>query len=87
MEITDDNLVRSDHPATLSVKESVYCKTCLPLRILDIQYLNKCINFELKIDEKLCTFAALYRSSSDSQDSIEIKLNQVNFEFDSTKLN
>ena len=75
MEITDDNLVRSDHPATLSVKESVYYKTCLPLRILDTQYLNKCITFELKIDEKLCTFAVLYRSPSQSQESIEIKLN------------
>ena len=40
----------------------LYYKTCLPLRVLDIQYLNKCINFELKICDKLCTFVALYRS-------------------------
>ena len=33
----------------------------LPLRVLDIQYLHECINFELKIGDKLCNFAALYR--------------------------
>ena len=37
----------------------------------DIQYLNEGINFELKIDDKLCTFAALYRSPRQSQDNFE----------------
>ena len=46
-------------------------RTCLPLRVLDIQYLNECINFELKIGDKLCTFVALYRSRSQSQDNFE----------------
>ena len=49
----------------------LYYKTCLPLRVLDIQYLNECINFELKIGDKLCTFAALYRSPSQSQNNFE----------------
>ena len=41
------------------------------LRVLDIQYLNECINFELKIGDKLCTFVALYRSPSQSLDNFE----------------
>ena len=63
LEITGYNLVRSDHPASTK-REGVclYYKTCLPLRVIDIQYLNQCMNFELKIGDKLCTFVALYRS-------------------------
>ena len=63
LEITGYNLVRSDHPAnTKRGGVCLYYKTCLPLRVLDIQYLNECINFELKIGDKLCTFDVLYRS-------------------------
>ena len=43
----------------------------MPLIVLDIQYLNECINFGLKIGDKLCTFAALYRSPSQSQNNFE----------------
>ena len=72
MEITGYNLVRSDHPAnTKRGGVCLYYKTCLPLRVLDIQYLNECINFELKIGDKLCTFVALYRSPSQSLDNFE----------------
>ena len=72
MEITCYNLVRSDYPANTKRGEvCLHYKTCLPLRVLDIQYLNECINFELKIGDKLCTFAALYRSPNQSQDNFE----------------
>ena len=54
LEITGYNLVRSDHPAnTKRGGVCLYYKTCLPLRVLDIQYLNECINFELKIGDKI----------------------------------
>ena len=43
----------------------------MPLRVLDIQYLHECINFELKIGDKLCNFVALYRSPSQTQDEFE----------------
>ena len=50
LEITGYNLVRSDHPAnTKRGGVCLYYKIYLPLRVLDIQYLNECINFELKI--------------------------------------
>ena len=72
LEITGYNLVRSDHPAnTKRGGVCLYYKTCLPLRVLDIQYLNECINFELIIGDKLYTFVALYRSPSQSQDNFE----------------
>ena len=69
LEITGYNLVRSDHPAnTKRGGVSLYYKNCLPLTVLDIQYLDECMNFELKIGDKLCTFVALYRSPSQSQE-------------------
>ena len=43
----------------------------MPLRGLEIQYLNVCINFELKIDDKLCTIFAPYRSPSQSKDNFK----------------
>ena len=43
----------------------------MPLRVLDIQYLLECINFELKIGVKLCNFVALYRSPSQTHDKLE----------------
>ena len=80
LEITDYNLVRSDHPAnTKRGGVCLYYKTCLPLRVLDIQYLNECINFELKIGDKLCTFVALYRSSSQSQNNAETFIDNLIF--------
>ena len=62
VEITGYNLVQSDHPANTKRRGICLCyKTCLPLINLDIQYLNECINFELKIGGKFCIFATLYR--------------------------
>ena len=48
----------------------------MPLGVLDIQYLNEGISFELKIGDKLCTFVAPYRSPSQLQDNFDnFKLN------------
>ena len=72
LEISGYSLVRFDH---LSKNKCggvcVYYKNCLPLRVLDIQYLDQCINFELKIGDKLCNFVALYRPPSQTQDEFE----------------
>ena len=85
LKIKGYNLVRSDHPG--SNKRGgiyLYYKTCLPLRVLRIQYLNECINFELKIGDKLCTFFNLYRSPSQSQDIFETFID--NFKLNSETL-
>ena len=41
------------------------------LAFKSLRHLNECINFELKIGDKFCTFLALYRSPSQSQDNFE----------------
>ena len=72
LEISGYSLVRSDHPSNNKRGGvCVYYKNILPLRVLDIQYLHECINFELKIGDKLCNFVALYRSPSHTQDEFE----------------
>ena len=49
LEITGYNLVRSDHSGnTKRGGVFLYYKTCWLLRVLEIQYLNECINFEWK---------------------------------------
>ena len=66
LEISDH---RSDHPSNnKGGGVCVYYKKFLPLRVLDVQYLHECINFELKIGDKLCNFVAPYRSPSQAQD-------------------
>ena len=70
--ISGYNLIRSDHPSnTKRGGVCLYYKNYLPLRVLNISYLKKCLNFELKISDKSCTFIALYRSPSQSQDDFE----------------
>ena len=43
----------------------------LPLKVLDIQFLNECINFEIIIGGKMCNFLCLYRSPSQTRDIFE----------------
>ena len=42
----------------------IYYKNVLPLKVTNIQYLQECVNFEMKNGDKLCNFVALYRSPS-----------------------
>ena len=41
------------------------------MKVIDIQLLNECINFETRIGEKLCSFLCLYRSPSQTRDIFE----------------
>ena len=50
---------------------SILYKSFLPLRILNVQYLQGSIFFELKIAEKAWNFFSLYRSPSQIQDDFE----------------
>ena len=64
--------MRSDHPSNKKGGGiCIYCKSYLPLRNIDINYLNECVRFELMIDAKRCNFIAIYRSPSQSQDLFE----------------
>ena len=66
------NLVCFDHPSNKK-REGVriYYKSYLPLRMIEINYLNECVRFELMVGDKLCNFIALYRSPSQSEDLFE----------------
>ena len=57
LELPGYNLVRADNP-TNTKRDSVgiYYHNYLPLKVIDIQFLNECINFEIKIGGKLCSF-------------------------------
>ena len=72
------HLYRADYPS--NVKQGgrgicIYYKNFLPLKVIDIQYLPECNNFEMKIGEKICNFIVLYRSPNQSQDDFETFLN------------
>ena len=69
---------------SLLILSNTISRTYLFLRVLDIQYLNECINSELKIDDKLWTFVALYRSLSQSQEHLQTFID--NFELNSETL-
>ena len=72
MEILGYNLVHSDHPSNKKRGGvCIYFKSYLPLRIININYFNECVRFELMLDDKLCNFIALFRSPSQSQDQFE----------------
>ena len=60
LEIAGYNLIRSDHPSNKKRDGvCIYYKNSLPLRVLSIHYLQECINFELKIGDKLCNSISL----------------------------
>ena len=72
MKISSYTLVRSDHPSnTKRGGVCLYYKNNLPLRVINIGYLNECLTLELTVGDKTCNFIVLYRSPSQSQDKFE----------------
>ena len=64
--------MRSDNPFNnKGGGVSIYYKNFLPLRLLNVQYLQECINFELKIGGKTCNYMSLCKSPSQIQDEFE----------------
>ena len=69
LEISGYMLVRSDHPSnTKRGGTCLYYKNNLPLKVINIGYLNECLTLELRIGDKICNFVVLYRSSSQSDE-------------------
>ena len=54
---------------------------------MDFQYLHECINFQIKIGEKLCNFIVLHRSKSQSQDNFERFLKNFELNLDTILAN
>ena len=69
----------ADHPSgNRSGRVCIYYKESLPIKMLNINYIQECICFDLKLGSKLCTIVSLYRSPSQSADEFENFLNKVN---------
>ena len=49
----------------------IYYINSISLKVLDIQLLNECINFEINIDGKACNFLCLYRSPSQTRGTFQ----------------
>ena len=65
LELPGYNLVRANHPTnTKRGGVCIYYHNSLPLKVIDIQLSNECINFEIRINGKLYSFLCLYRSPS-----------------------
>ena len=66
------DLIRADHPSdTKRGGVCIYYRNCLPLKLLNISYLNECITFVIKLGDKICNFVSLYRSPNQSEDDFE----------------
>ena len=88
--IDDDNLqipgyssVSADHPSnTKRGGVLLYYKSFLPTKLIDVNYLNECISFELRIGGKVCKLLTLYRSPSQNRDEFETFLENLELNFD-----
>ena len=88
LKIPSYNLVCSDHPTNKKRGGvCIYYKSYLPLRIININYLNECVRFELMVGDKLCNFIALYRSPSQLQDLFESFKENLELNLESKVLN
>ena len=65
----------------------IYYKISLPLKIKNIHYLQECINFEIKIKDKLCSFISLYHSPNQCQDDFKSFINNIDVNLDSVMVN
>ena len=65
-------MIRADHPSkTKRGGVFIYYRNFLPLKLINIHYLNECITFEIKLGDKICNFVSLYRSPNQSEDQSE----------------
>ena len=53
------DLYRADHPSNVKHGGCIYYKSFLSFNVIDIQYQQEFINFEMKIGGKLCKFIIL----------------------------
>ena len=65
LETSGYTLVCSDHLSNIKRGSAcLYYKNSLPLRVINIGYLNECLTLERTVGDKTCNFVVLYRSPS-----------------------
>ena len=62
---------------------SIYYKESLPIKMLNSNYLQECISFNVKIGSKRYTIVSFYRSPSQSANEFENVLNKLNLTMES----
>ena len=60
----------------------MYYKNFLPIEIINVKYLHKSLNFELKIGGKICKLLPLYKSPSQNKDDSQTFLENLELNFD-----
>ena len=80
LEIPGYNLVRDDHSSN-SRRGGVwvYCKSSFPFKVINVEYLQEGISFELRIGRKCCKFSCLYRYPSPTQDELKLSWRTLNW--------
>ena len=61
----------------------IYYKESLPIKMLNISYLQECICFDLKIGNKPCSIISLYKSPSQTTNEFDNFLNNLNIMLES----
>ena len=60
----------------------IYYKKILPIKLIHVKYLHESLNFELKIEWKICMFLPLYRSPSLNKGDFKMFLENLELYFD-----
>ena len=66
-----------------TIKTLFYKFTIKTFKVSDIHLLDECINFDLKLGNKRCSFIPLYRSPSQSQDDFTMFSHNTELTLDS----
>ena len=88
LEVPGYTLPRADNPNnTKRGGICIYYLNSIPLKVLDFQFLNECIHFEINIGGKMCYFSCLYRSPSQTRDIFETFADNLELTLDTTTSN
>ena len=83
LEIVGYTLIRADHPSnTKRGGACLYYRNSLAFRLLNIQCLEECINFEISFAGKVCNFISLYRSPYQSHNTFETFVDNLELNLD-----
>ena len=83
LEIVGYTLIRANHPSnTKRGGACLYYRNSPAFRLLKIQYLEECINFEISFAGKVCSFTSSYRSPNQSHDTFETFVDNLKLNLD-----
>ena len=83
MQLPRFDLIRTDYPSnTKRGAVCIYYLNFVLLKLININYLNECITFEIKLGDKISNFFSLYRSPNQSEDNSENVCNNLELTLD-----